>query len=70
MERRREGRSGSQGVMTATPEKALSMAMREACAVHILVAKAICRHPELILTKPAEFRGSAQRPGRLHEGDQ
>ena len=36
-------------------EQVLSLAMHEACTVHILVAKAFCRHPELILTKPREF---------------
>jgi hypothetical protein len=41
-------------IMTAATEKALSMAVREACIVHILVAKAFCRHPELILTKSGE----------------
>ncbi len=31
------------------------MGMHEACIVHILVSMELCRHPELISTKPAEF---------------
>ena len=42
-------------LMKAPPEQVLSMAMHEACTVHILVATALCRHPELIPMKPAEF---------------
>ena len=63
----------AKGIMTTTPEKALSMAVREACTVHILVAKAFCRHPESILAKPAEFavllnalNGSMKAINNLH----
>jgi hypothetical protein len=42
-------------VMTATPDKGLSMAVDGACAVNILVSMELCCHPELISTKPAEF---------------
>ena len=45
----------AQKLTKAAPEQVLSMAVNEACNVHILVSKELCRHPELIPTKPVEF---------------
>jgi hypothetical protein len=42
-------------LMNASPEHILSAVMHEACTVHILVSEELCRHPELVSTKPREF---------------
>jgi hypothetical protein len=41
-------------LMKAPPEQVLRMAMHEAATVQIVVASELCRHPELISSRPSE----------------
>ena len=49
------GHPATEILMKAPPEQVFSMAMHQAATLHTLVSMELCRHPELIPTKPAEF---------------
>jgi len=42
-------------LMSASPERVLGIVMHEAATMHMFVSKELCRHPELIPTRPSEF---------------